>query len=186
MQDVHTLVAGDSLNFTTRVDGYLATDGWTLHYRIVPRFAQPVQAPVGFTATPLDDTTHQVQVASSATANWAPGLYGWASWMQNGIQRVTLEQGGELTVAPNPATIAQGVDTRGPAAIALANVNAVLTKTAARGVAELTINGRQLKNYSIPELLKLKAHLEDEVRKERKAAGLETTGGRRRILLRCA
>lgn len=184
--DLQELVAGDTLDFTTTAEGYPPSDGWTLQYRLNPRFATPAQPGITLTAVTLDESTYRLTASPSATANWVPGVYGWAAWVTNGSHRITLERGGELNVTPNPATQAQGVDSRSFFEVALANINAMLAGKAASGVAEYTVNGRQLKSYPLPDLLRLKREFETEVNRERAAKGLPTIGGRHRILMRCA
>jgi hypothetical protein len=68
-------------------------------------------------------------------------------------------------------------------------VKALLTGKATSGVESYRINDRELRSYSITELLKLQQSLAAEVAAETKAAGLmgaNAAGGRRRILVRCA
>jgi hypothetical protein len=108
MQD--KLTAGDSLSFSTAVADYPASAGWTLKYRLVPRFTAPVQAPITLTAT-ADGDDYKVAVAASTTATWAAGAYGWASWVEKAGEEYTVEKG-QIEIDPNPRQIAQGVDTR--------------------------------------------------------------------------
>lgn len=100
--------AGDSLNYTRVVPGYVPGDGWWLRYRLAPRSA--AAAVIDITATPSGDE-YLVQVAPTTTANWTPGMYTWASWVERAGERYSIAQG-QLEVLPNPATLAAGVDTR--------------------------------------------------------------------------
>jgi hypothetical protein len=170
MQGITQLIAGDSLDFTTSVADYPATEGWTLVYRLVPRFATPVQTPIELTAATHEVTGYRVTVAPSTTAGWAAGAYGWGSWVAKTGQRVTLERGGELTIAPDPATIAQGVDTRSAAAIALAAIKALILGKATSGQESYRINGRELRSYPLPDLLALQREYQAEVAREQRAA----------------
>jgi hypothetical protein len=43
-------VAGDTLDMQVTVPDYPSTDGWTLKYRLTPRFSTPTQAPIDITA----------------------------------------------------------------------------------------------------------------------------------------
>jgi hypothetical protein len=186
MRDVHRLVAGDSLSFETSIADYPASAGWTLKYHLVPRFSTPSQAPVTLTASTYEVDGYQAQVAPGTTALWVPGAYGWSSWVERTGERITLEQG-ETTVAPNPATSAQGLDTRSDAVIALANVRAVLKGVATQNVLSYTIAGRSLERYSIPDLIKLEAKLATDVAREDNAAGMAAgLKSRRRIMVRCS
>lgn len=187
MEGIAKLIAGDTLDFTTSSASYLASDGWTLKYRLAPRFATPAQAPITLTATAYEVSAYRVQVAASATATWAAGVYSWASWVEKSGQRVTLEQGGELIVAPDPATVAQGADLRSSAEKALEAVTALLTGKATSGTESYVINGREMRSYSLPDLIKLQAKLKAEVNGERVAAGLAPPrSGIQRIFVRAA
>lgn len=185
MQGISKLIAGDSLDFTTDVASYPASDGWTLKYRLVPRFESPAQAPITLTASTYETDRYRVQAGPSETADWATGAYGWASWVEQSGQRITLEQGGELTVAPDPAEAAQGTDVRSDAQIALANVRAVIRGVASKNVLRYTINGRSLEHYSIPDLLQLEAKLVNDVKAESNlAAMLAGQASRRKVFVR--
>lgn len=171
MQGLTKLIAGDSLDFQTSVADYPASDGWTLKYRLVPRFTTPAQAAVTITAATYEVDGYRVELGPSDTA-WEPGAYSWASWVEKTGSRVTLEQGGELTVTPNPATAAAGTDVRSSAEQALAAVRALILGKATTGQAEYTINGRSLKSYPMADLLALQSSLQAEVARERRSAAL--------------
>lgn len=174
MQGISKLIAGDSLDFTTSVADYPATDGWTLSYRLIPRFSSPMQAPITITATTYETSSYRVQVGPSTTADWAPGAYSWASFVEQTGQRITLEQGGELTVAPDPGTAAQGTDVRSDSQRALDNARTALaTYTQSNGnVAEYEIAGRRMRFSSAADIVKLINHLQGEVTRERRAASI--------------
>jgi hypothetical protein len=172
MQGITKLIVGDSLDFTTEVADYPATDGWTLKYRLVPRFSSPVQAPVTLTATTYQTTGYRVEVGPTTSATWAPGMYSWASWVEKTGSRVTLEQGQEVTIAPDPGAMAQGVDVRSSAEQALAAVTALLLGKATSGQESYTINGRSLKSYPMADLLALQTQLQTDVTRERRAAAI--------------
>lgn len=187
MQGITKLTAGDSLDFVTHVGSYPASDGWTLQYVLVPRFSTPAQAAISITAATFETSAYRVTEAPATTANWAAGVYSWASMVSKSGARVTLEQGGELTVAPNPATLAPGTDLRSTAAKALEAVRALLAGKASTGHMSYTIAGRELRSYSIAELIKLEGKLARDVNFERAAAGLEPwRGGINRVAVRAA
>ena len=186
MRDVQRLIAGDSLSFTTVVADYPADAGWVLKYRLAPRFTTPVQVPIVLTASTYETTAYQTQVSAGASASWVPGIYSWSSWVERSGERITLEVNQAITIAPDPSAVAQGTDLRSDSEIGLDNVRAMLRGKASNGVQAYTINGRELRSYSMADLLKLQASLQAEVNAERKALGLSTSGGRQRILVRCA
>lgn len=180
------LAAGTTLKFTVKLPDYSAADGWVLSYRLAPRVSG---AAIDITAS-ASGADHLVNVAKAATASWAPAIYTVAAWVDNGTDRYSVDsEAGEITITPNPATLAAGVDQRSSAEIALANVQALLQGKASSGTQEYTINGRQLRSYSLPELMRLEAKLKTDVDRERVAAGKAPVhgGGRiQRILVRAA
>lgn len=180
------LAAGTTLKFTVTLADYPAADGWVLAYRLAPRVS----------GTPIDITTtasgadHLVDVAKGTTASWGVGTYAVAAWVDNGTDRYSVDsEAGEITITPNPATLEAGTDQRSQAEIALANVQALLQGKASSGTQEYTINGRQLRSYSLPELMRLESKLKTDVDRERVAAGKAPVhgGGRiQRILVRAS
>lgn len=176
MQGITKLIAGDSLDFVTEVPAYPASQGWTLKYRLVPRFSTPTQTPITITCSAYEVDAYRGEAVPGTTANWIPGAYSWSSWVEKSGQRVTLEQGGELQMLPDPAAIVQGTDLRSEAEQALAAVNAILKGKATTAVESYTINGRSLKSYSLSDLMALQAKLVGDVTRERRAA--EMSAGR--------
>ena len=171
MQGISKLIAGDSLDFTTEVADYPATDGWTLKYRLTPRFTTPAQAAITLTAATYQTTGYRVQAGPSETA-WEPGAYSYVSWVEKTGSRVTVERGGELTVAPDSATMAVGTDQRSDAVKALASAKAALTAyTASNGaVEEYAINGRRMRFRAAGDIVALISHLQGEVLREQRTA----------------
>lgn len=105
------LIAGDTLDFRDTVDAYPPSDGWTLKYRLIPRFATPSQDPIDITAS-SSGTQYRVQAAADITKNWVPGFYTWSRWVEKaGPIRQSLGSG-QLRVLDNPAAALQGLDTR--------------------------------------------------------------------------
>jgi hypothetical protein len=180
------LAAGTTLKFTVTLADYSAADGWVLSYRLAPRVSGSA---IDITAT-ASGTDHLVNVAKATTANWAAGTYTVAAWVDNGTDRYSVDtEAGEIVITPNPATLAAGADQRSQAEIALANVQSLLQGKASSGTMEYTINGRQLRSYPLPDLLRLEAKLKTDVDRERVAAGKAPVhgGGRiQRILVRAS
>ena len=180
------LAAGTTLKITVTLADYSAADGWVLYYRLAPRASG---TPIDITGAALG-TNHLVSVARATTANWAPGTYTVAAWVDNGTDRYSVDsEAGEITITPNPATLVAGTDQRSLAEIGLANVQALLQGKASSGTMDYTINGRQLRSYPLPDLLRLEAKLKGDVDRERVAAGKAPVhgGGRiQRILVRAS
>lgn len=175
------IVAGDTLDYLVSVPDYPPADGWTLRQRLVPRFSSPAQSPITLSAV-TSGTDYAIQEAPSTTAAWAAGAYGWHTWVEKTGARVTLEgtqYQGELTVLPDPATLAQGADTRSQARKAYDDALAARAAFAAggnAGVAEYQIGDRRMKFKNPAELDQLINQLAravaDEKRTEAIAKGL--------------
>lgn len=180
------LAAGTTLKFTVTLPDFLASAGWVLSYRLAPRASG---APINITGT-ASGTDHLISVAKAATAAWVAGDYAVAAWVDNGTDRYSIDsESGQITITPNPATLVAGTDQRSLAEIGLANVQALLQGKASSGTMDYTINGRQLRSYPLPDLLRLEAKLKGDVDRERVAAGKAPVhgGGRiQRILVRAS
>jgi hypothetical protein len=144
----YTHVAGDTLDFEVIVPAYPNTDGWTLKYYLTPRFSTPVQAQIVITAIANADGSYQVQASPATTALWAAGAYGWSRTVEKTGARQTLassEDQGEVQVRQNPATAAQGYDSRSHNRIVLEAIEACIqnrASTTQREMIEYTIGAR--------------------------------------------
>jgi len=179
--------AGDSIGFSVTVPEFRPADGGVLRYRLVPRFTTPVQVPILLTATP-DGEEYVITAAPNSTASWAPGVYGWARWVEKTGARVVLddlESHGQLEVLPDPATAAQGTDNRSQARRALDEATAALANASTRastagtaGVAvEYRIADRMMKFENASEaqsgLVKAVNYWQVEVNREDRRKRLE-------------
>ena len=168
---IEELIAGDTLSFLDSVPEYPPADGWTLKYRLVPRFTTPVQAPITLTAI-TEGTDYRVQEAAGATAVWAPGSYTWSRWVEKaGPIRQSLGDG-QIQIKTNPATAAQGYDGRSHARKVLESINAVLEGRATQDQEEYTIGSRSLKRTPIADLLVLRDRYVAAVANEDAAAAV--------------
>jgi hypothetical protein len=169
-----TLIAGDTLDFTTSVNGYAPADGWTLKYRLVPRSA--LGTVITLTAT-TSGTDYRVIAIPTTTAPWVPGVYSWSSWVEKSGARQTIDEGA-LTIEADPSTRVAGFDERSAARIALDNIDDTLANKAGADIAEYRIAGRLMRHFTPAELLVLRDRLAAEVRNEEMAArinkGLKT------------
>ncbi|HKQ24098.1 MAG TPA: hypothetical protein VJT81_06615 [Burkholderiales bacterium] len=134
------LIAGDTLDFLDSVPEYPPADGWSLKYRLIPRFTSPPQAAIDITAS-TSGSDYRVQVASGVTATWPAGAYTWSRWVEKaGPIRQSLGDG-QLTVKANLAAAAQGYDGRSQAAKAVDDIKAAM--------ATFTASNGTIKSYSI-------------------------------------
>ena len=184
------LYAGDTLEFRVTVSDYPPSDGWSLTYRFVPRFATPSQAPVTLVAT-VEGDEYVLFASPATTSGWVPGAYNWARWVEKtGARQVLddLDSRGQLELLPDPAQTNQGADNRTQAQKALDDCNTALANVAVRGAnagtsglpVEYRIGDRMMKYQTVDEahvaLLKVRNHWQTEVNQETaramKAAGL--------------
>ena len=181
------IVAGDTLDFLTTVQDYPPTDGWTLKYRLTPRFATPTFAPIVLTATAVGGD-YQIQASPATTATWPAGSYTWARWVEKTGARQTLDESGQLEVRADPAATAQGFDGRSHARKMLAAIIAVLENRASstqRDMVGFTIGSRsqQFDQADTKEkLLELKSQYEWLVFNEDNAAGIARGEPNQRIV----
>lgn len=180
-----SLAAGDTLKFSVTLAAYPATAGWTLHYRLTPRSGGSART---FDATASGDD-HQVNVPAATSATWVAGDYTCGAWVTNvaGERYTIASESGQVVVQADPASLAAGVDTRSTAELSLAAVQAKLGGKATDGIERYRINGREVQNYTITELIRLEQHLRQQVASEKKAAGfMGSVGTARRIFVRTA
>lgn len=174
------IVAGETLNYRAVAASYPASAGWVVTLYLNPR--------AGGTATSVASTAdgddHLLQVAAATTAGWAPGWWAWETWAALGGERYRLEAG-QLQVVAGLIGAAAGTDTRSDAEKALAAVTAMLAGKAGSGVESYRINGRELRSYPLPDLLRLQQQLRRDVQAEQTAANIAAgLGGRQRFVVR--
>jgi hypothetical protein len=168
--------AGDTLDFQVSVPDYPPSAGWTLVYRLTPRFTSPAQAPIEINASANADGTYQVQASPATTASWVAGAYGWTRWATKGggaaVQTLaSSDDQGELQVLANPRTSAAGADSRSHAKKMLELIEAALEAFAPGStVKSYAIGTRTLTKADMPELLVLRDRYRNEVANEDAAA----------------
>jgi hypothetical protein len=179
------LIAGDTLNFETTVTAYPPSAGWTAKIRLVPRSGG---SPIVITAaTAATGDRYAFQVGPGVTAAWPAAVYGWALWVEKAGERYTQESG-QLTVRPDPAGIAGGVDTRSAAVKALDDLRTAWAAWCASGsftAGSYSIGGRTMQYRSIAELRAAISAAERDVEAEKRAARIAAgLGGRTRFVVR--
>ena len=187
--NLETTIAGDTLSFTVEVSQYPASDGWTLKYRLTPRFTTPVQAPITIEAdTNPDGARYDIEEAPAITETWAAGFYTWARWVEKAGARQTLDESGQLEVKADPALTAQGYDSRSHARKVLEAIEAVIESRASSTQRELvayTIGVRSQQFDSAEtkgDLLALHARYKFKVEAEDAETLLNSGGSARRLL----
>ena len=170
------LIVGDSLNFPASTPDYPANDGWVLKYRLVPRAAGGGAAPIEIIAT-AEGADHRVAVTAAVTATWVAGDYGWSSWVGKGAEQYTVDQG-QITLRPNPRTVAIGTDLRSQAEKALADAKAALA-TWSPTRRRYRIGDREMEFNSTADIVKLITWWEQQVAAENVMAGRAERPARR-------
>ena len=176
------IVAGDTAKWLKSLSDYPASAGWLLTYTLI-------NATVKYTvvATASGDD-YLVTIPSATSELWSPGEYAYAGKLTLGVEGYTAVQG-NITVKPS-FNVAATLDTRSQARKALDAIDARLIGVATDGVMEYQIAGRQLKNYTVPELLQLQSALRRDVAREVAAQNLANgspnggLGGGRRTFVR--
>lgn len=151
-----TLVAGDTATWRRSLADFPASAGWILGYTLV----SPAQR-YTFSSTASGDD-HLVSVPAATTVTWAAGAYQWRAQVSKAGEVFTVASG-SVQILPS---FASATDARSSARKALDNLQAYLADSNNLAAAQYQIAGRSLSRYSVPDLLKLKGHLEQEVARE--------------------
>lgn len=160
------LILGDTLNFTTTVDGYAASADWVLKYRLIPRLSGSA---IDITCTASGDL-HLCQVPAATTAGWTAGTYAWASWVEQGTEKYSVATG-EIKLLANPRTATAPFDLRSDAEIALAQAKAAFAAWTPT-TKSYSIGGRSMEFNTAADILPVISYWETEVAKEANAAAV--------------
>lgn len=170
------LFAGDTLEFDVTIDAFPPSGGWTLKYRFVPQFTDPVQAPIDLTAASADEV-YTVTETPANTATWKPGAYSWFRWVEKTGARQTLDDldsRGQLQILQDPTTAVQGFDNRTQAQVAVADLKEALATFRASGgvVKSYTIGERQMTFSDEVDILRRLSFWQAELARENARAKL--------------
>src|SRR5258708_5060260 len=166
------LIAGDTWDWTTAVDGYPATDGWTLKYYLTPRLAgtQIVLS----AATASDGISYRVQVSPGTSAAYASGTYDWRARVEKTGAEVTVDQR-SVVIQAKVAGLTSS-DNRSHARRVLDAIEALIETKGAADVIEYSIGNRSIKKMTTAELLpwrdRYRWEVADEKARDRIADGL--------------
>jgi hypothetical protein len=159
------IVAGDTLSFLTATPGYPASEGWELKHRLVPRSVGA--AAIDLTSTAEGDD-HRTEASAAATAAWIAGAYGWASWVELGSAKHSIDSG-QVVIQPNPRAAAAGADSRSQAERARDDCKAALAAFAGgtnSGVRRYRIGEREMEFSNRADVVKELTYWENEVARE--------------------
>ena len=131
--------AGDTVTWRKTLDGYPASAGWALHYRLINAAGK-----FDITTT-ADGAAHLVSVPPGTSDDYTAGTYTLLSWVTDGADRVSLPTR-QIVVLPNLAVEVAGYDTRSQAKKMLDAIDAALLEGArvemCEGNADLDVLGR--------------------------------------------
>lgn len=127
---------------------------------------------IDLTASPSAGSNHEFSASAEATSEWAAGKYWYALRAKNADDVREIERG-ELQVLPDFAALPEGYDGRSENEKGLDSIKAVLAKRATQDQQRYVIDNRELWRTPIEDLMKLRAHYENLVRRERR----RKTGG---------
>jgi hypothetical protein len=188
-QLINKLVAGNTWDFTTAAADYPASDGWALTLYLTPRSHAHHASSISIVSVPADDgIAHRFQRTATNTASIQPGQFSFAVNAIKGAEVYTLDGtywSGEVTVLPNPATLAVGTDTRAHAEKVLAAIEAVIEGRATSDQEEMSIAGRSLKRIPFNDLLVIRNKYSGQLASQRAADNLAAgIGAGRRVQVR--
>jgi hypothetical protein len=167
------IVAGDTAKWRFSDPRYTPGDGWALSYRLS---GAGVALTIASTASGSDFIVEATAAATAAVLVTGAGIDCTLSgFVTKGAERYTVFTG-PVRLLPNPAT-ATG-DIRGPAALLLEAVEALIAGRATKDQASYKYNGRELVRLPMPELLALRDHAYREAQRE--AAANSVNSGRPR------
>lgn len=120
-----TIEAGTTLNYEAAVANYPADEGWVLHFRLVPQDGSLTPITIDSVGPgQVDGRAHLVQVSAPVTAGWAPGAYGYSSWVSNLAGEIYPAQNGPVQILPDSRQVPAGTDMRSQARKALEDARA--------------------------------------------------------------
>lgn len=143
---------GESLAWEKCFADYPAAE-WTLTYH----FRGPGQ---GFDATAAADGDRFVlSVSKNSTDKLSPGVYRFQAFAAKGDERVLVDSGPvEVLASLAGLEIGEEFDSRSPVKRILDALDALVEGKASRDQLEYTIGDRQLKRYSMTEVMTLREH----------------------------
>jgi len=112
-----------------------------------------------------DGARHVWDVPATDTSTWKPGDYVFEVRATNGADVVIVSEG-RVRVRPDLAKAGEGYDGRSEARKALDAIEAVIAKRATLDQERYRINNRELYRTPVEQLLRLRSHYVELVRRE--------------------
>ncbi len=164
------------LNAEWEISGgdYPASGGWTLSYVLVKTGAQIV-----FDAAAAGDD-FQVTLNAATTSGYAAGIYKYKAFASKGTDKYPVESG-TIEILPDFITQSSGYDSRSHVKRVLDAIEATIEGSASSAQKSMSLNGVNLDQYELPQLLELRSLYKSEYASEIKAEKLnrgEKIGGK--------
>ncbi|WP_018869517.1 hypothetical protein [Thioalkalivibrio sp. ALgr3] len=164
--------AGDSLSWRVEHPDYLPSDGWDAKAYLIGPAVKTVDGAA-------DGAAWEFSAPASSQTDLEPGQYRVRiAWTKDGGDTRDTHDAGYLKVLADPAQVTDG---RSHARRALEAIEATLEGKASNGMLDMRLNDRQVRSFSVEELLKLRDRYRAEVAAEDRAAGM---GGGNRVTVR--
>jgi hypothetical protein len=152
-----TITQGDSFTFTTSIDEYPPTDGYTLNLAIRGLSSADIVA-----TTLASD--YIIDIPTSISSTLTPGTYKAIFFATKGIERITLYSK-SLEVLEDPILMGN-IDMRSHEQIMLDAIEAFIEKRATQGQLDhlsTEIDAKKLQRMSMTDLVALRDHYKSKV-----------------------
>lgn len=161
-------VKGESFEWEKSFDPYPASDGWTLSY-----YFRGIGAGMQIDGA-ADDDAFLLTATASQTTNLSAGVYYYQGFVSKDDEKILVDSG-EVKVLPSLVDENANYDGRSQVKITLDAIDAMIAGKASLDQQEYTIGNRQLKRYSMADLIALRdkyaALYAAEVRAENRKKG---------------
>jgi len=154
------ITAGDRVTWELYLPEYLPADGWTLKYALRGPSVIDLSAMA-------NGQSHLIDVPGNTTKDFIPGSYSWARYVQKADGSRETITTGRMVIAPDLVATGANYDGSSHAERVLAAIERVIEGRAAKGDQELQFDGKRLTKMTVAELLNLRQHYRNELRKER-------------------
>jgi hypothetical protein len=162
----NSIFQGETLNYSATLNGYSASEGWSLRLVLNPRAGGAVIT----LNTSADGDNHVLQVTAAVTATWAVGDYGYQLYAIKGAE-VYFQREGQFKVRAGLIGSSGGIDTRSLAQKALDDANAALAAWSPT-TRRYKINGREMEFNSPAEIITIISHWTVAVQREQAGAAI--------------
>jgi len=148
--------AGETLAWSRSIPGYPASS-YTLKYAF-----QASGNPLIEITAQSDGDDFAVNVGAATTANYAPGVYAWAAYVEDGTGGRNVVGRGTISILPSPLQAFGSTH----ATRTLALIEAAIEGRIPNGLETTNINGQELQRIPVRDLVSLRDRYRREVKSE--------------------